>query len=63
MGDLIGYARVSTSDQDPALQLDALIDAGSTGRRLNRRLICASAASAPCRPSCMKPPCERPTPA
>jgi DNA invertase Pin-like site-specific DNA recombinase len=24
MGDLLGYARVSTTDQDPALQLDAL---------------------------------------
>ena len=27
---LIGYARVSTADQDPALQLDALHDAGVT---------------------------------
>ncbi len=24
MGDLIGYARVSTADQDPRMQLDAL---------------------------------------
>jgi DNA invertase Pin-like site-specific DNA recombinase len=28
VGDLIGYARVSTSDQDPALQIDALSEAG-----------------------------------
>lgn len=28
MGELIGYARVSTADQDPALQLDALEEAG-----------------------------------
>lgn len=28
MGDLIGYARVSTADQDPALQHDALQSAG-----------------------------------
>jgi DNA invertase Pin-like site-specific DNA recombinase len=28
MGDLIGYALVSTADQDPSLQLDALKAAG-----------------------------------
>jgi DNA invertase Pin-like site-specific DNA recombinase len=28
MNDLLGYSRVSTRDQDPALQLDALNDAG-----------------------------------
>ena len=28
MPDLIGYARISTTDQDPALQLDALESAG-----------------------------------
>ena len=28
MGDLIGYARISTAEQDPALQLDALHAAG-----------------------------------
>jgi hypothetical protein len=28
MSDLLGYSRVSTRDQDPALQLDALTDAG-----------------------------------
>ena len=28
MGDLLGYARVSTTDQDPTLQLDTLNAAG-----------------------------------
>jgi DNA invertase Pin-like site-specific DNA recombinase len=28
MGDLLGYARVSTSDQNPKLQIDALQEAG-----------------------------------
>jgi len=40
MGDLIGYARVSTTEQNPALHLDALHAAGC------KRVFCEEASGA-----------------
>jgi DNA invertase Pin-like site-specific DNA recombinase len=53
MGYLIGYARVSTTEQNPALQLDALYAAGC------KRVFCEEASGAAAeRP---EGPCARPS--
>lgn len=41
-GLLVGYARVSTFDQDPQMQIDALVDAGVDSRHLYEERISGS---------------------
>jgi len=46
-GLLIGYARVSTFDQDPQMQIDALIDAGVDSRHLYEERVSGSTMNRP----------------
>ena len=46
-GLLVGYARVSTFDQDPQMQIDALLDTGVDSRHLYQEKISGSTTNRP----------------
>jgi len=46
-GLLVGYARVSTFDQDPQMQIDALLEAGIDGRHLYEEHASGSSSNRP----------------